>query len=68
MNFCHDENGLYYRVQSLFLHPDGQASKAEEGMNSLEQYKGSRHYRKIYEQIETLGLVEHINHLDENVA
>ena len=34
-------------------------------MNSLEQYKGSRHYRKIYEQIETLGLVEHINHLDE---
>ena len=37
-------------------------------MNSLEQYKGSRHYRKIYEQIETIGLVEHINHLDENVA
>ena len=34
-------------------------------MNSLEQYKGSRHYRKIYEQIETLGLAEHINHLDE---
>ena len=37
-------------------------------MNSLEQYKGSRHYRKIYEQNETLELVEHINHLDENVA
>jgi ectoine hydroxylase-related dioxygenase (phytanoyl-CoA dioxygenase family) len=32
---------------------------------SLEQYKDSPHYQKIYEQIEALGLVEHIAHLDE---
>ena len=32
---------------------------------SLEQYKDSPHYQKIYQQIEALGLVEHIKHLDE---
>jgi len=32
---------------------------------SLEQYKDSSDYRKIYQQIENLGLVEHIKHLDE---
>ena len=32
---------------------------------SLEQYKDSADYRKIYAQIESLGLVEHIKHLDE---
>ncbi len=32
---------------------------------SLEQYKDSKHYKKIYEQIEKLGLVDHIDHLDE---
>ena len=32
---------------------------------SLEQYKDSPHYQKIYQQIETLGLVEHMKHLDE---
>ena len=32
---------------------------------SLEQYKDSPHYQKIYQQIEALGLVEHIAHLDE---
>ena len=31
----------------------------------LEKYKDSSHYRKVYAQIETLGLVEHIEHLDE---
>ena len=34
-------------------------------MSSLEQYKDSRHYQKIHQQIETLGLIEHMNHLDE---
>ena len=32
---------------------------------NIEQYKDSSHYRRIYEQIETLGLVEHVKHLDE---
>lgn len=32
---------------------------------SLEQYKDSSDYRKIHQQIETLGLTEHIKHLDE---
>ena len=31
----------------------------------LEQYKDSEAYRKIYQQIETLGLNEHVSHLDE---
>ncbi len=32
---------------------------------SLEQYKDSPEYRKIHEQIQTLGLIEHVSHLDE---
>ena len=32
---------------------------------SLEPYKDSRQFQKIYSQIEALGLVEHIKHLDE---
>ena len=34
-------------------------------MSSLDQYKDSLHYQKIHQQIETLGLIEHMNHLDE---
>ena len=32
---------------------------------SLEQYKDSPEYRKIHEQLETLGLIEQTSHLDE---
>ena len=32
---------------------------------SLEEYKDSKPYKKIYEQVEKLGLVDYINHLDE---
>jgi ectoine hydroxylase-related dioxygenase (phytanoyl-CoA dioxygenase family) len=32
---------------------------------SLEEYKDSRHYRNIFEQIERLGLVDDVDHLDE---
>lgn len=32
---------------------------------NMDRYRDSSHYRRVYEQIETLGLVEHIKHLDE---
>ena len=48
-----------------FQDTPGRWQKREDHMNSLEEYKDSRHYQKIYEQIENLGLIEHINHLDE---
>ena len=34
-------------------------------MNNLDEYKDSPEYRKVQEQIETLGLIDHIEHLDE---
>jgi ectoine hydroxylase-related dioxygenase (phytanoyl-CoA dioxygenase family) len=33
---------------------------------SLEEFKDSKHYKKIHEQIVSLGLTQHIDELDEN--
>ncbi len=37
----------------------------EPDFSSLQQYKDSLHYRKIHDQAEYLGLLDHLDHLDE---
>ena len=37
----------------------------EPDFSSLQQYKDSLHYRKIHDQAESLGLLDHLDHLDE---
>ena len=34
-------------------------------LDRLDEYKDSPEYRKVHEQIKTLGLIDHIEHLDE---
>ena len=42
------------------------STQFDQNLSLLERYKDSPHYRKIHEQAESLGLLEHFDRLDED--